>query len=926
MSSSDTTDCDSLKLEGLLLEVDELLATDPAKVLEDAPRMLELTDTHGSVDDQIRARRLLAQAYSRTNQFDRALEVCEEARTLPGSDASPIELARIRLASMEPLASIGDVDEAIETGKVALSSLDAHMNVALAGRAALNVGAIYGMLGRYNEALPFLDRAVDYLADEPLQVGIVEMNRGMALAHLDQFELAEQAYQRAVLFLETQDDMSWMTANVEGRLAHLAARQGEINRSLRHFELARRRFERDEALADLGRTNSEEAQALAFAGLTAVAREGFSEAIALLRDHGTAGDLAAAEIAFGTALVNDGDLGEAAEVLSETSQHINPDEQPDLYTQYLAMQAQLAIADNRYNDAAKMVEEGVGRVAQRPVQVLRWEVMQAELARVSGDVATATDTLQRALQRAVDAKITPLVAELNESLASIYRGQGERTLADEHARKAIAAAEEIHGTIQADRVRHSWHRGRLDVYGDFYTSLLSDASAHSQAEAFGVAERIRNRTLFDRLLLKTPQNVDRESISPEERPLIDLRDVHRRWLNWMYSALADGAEPTESQLVELQERERALAQVNDRLAVLRPHSGFEIPAELAAVQARLTNREVILSYLQVGDRFTVQVITADRVIGVHDLVSADVVNALVTRLQFQIGRVLAHGVRPVASSRQARLRRDADAVLTDLYDLLIEPLESALQGRERIVLIPSGALYSVPFAALYDGDSYLVDRFEVAVGPGVSILADMSRAGTVAGKPVTPLVISVADETAPQLDDEARLVARMLTGADCLIGDEATRDVVMSRMQGADLIHLGCHGRFDPVHPQASGLRLADGWLTLDRLMECQLKRPFVMLTGCETGRVRVDRGDDLSGIIVAFIASGAAGLVTSIWKTHDRAATQLMDNFYAALTSNVDHVTALTQAQRAARKQFDHPAMWASFIGVHAREKEVQI
>jgi CHAT domain-containing protein len=94
------------------------------------------------------------------------------------------------------------------------------------------------------------------------------------------------------------------------------------------------------------------------------------------------------------------------------------------------------------------------------------------------------------------------------------------------------------------------------------------------------------------------------------------------------------------------------------------------------------------------------------------------------------------------------------------------------------------------------------------------------------------------------------------------------------------------------------------------------------MLTGCETGRVRVERGDDLVGIIVAMITSGVRGLVTSLWKTHDRAATASMASYYDGLMRGMDPVSALRRSQLEVRQSFPHPAFWAPFVGVLASRK----
>jgi CHAT domain-containing protein len=71
---------------------------------------------------------------------------------------------------------------------------------------------------------------------------------------------------------------------------------------------------------------------------------------------------------------------------------------------------------------------------------------------------------------------------------------------------------------------------------------------------------------------------------------------------------------------------------------------------------------------------------------------------------------------------------------------------------------------------------------------------------------------------------------------------------------------------------------------------------------------------------MAAMITAGASSLVTSLWKTHDTASTALMNALYDALEAGDDLATALRRSQQSVRRQFDHPAMWAPFTGMHAR------
>lgn len=908
--------------DSLFADLERLVVTDPGGALELAKSSLATVDARGEAEERIRLRRLLAMAYAHTNQFARSLETCDEAVALGRDGAAPVEVARVLLASMQPLAMTDRVEDAIAAGQRALQSLESHEGGVMAVRAAANIGAIYAMTGRPADALPYLDRARQHLSDGAVVLGQIETNRGTALAALDRFEEAEAAFAHAARLLAT-GEMSWAAAIAEGNLADLAARQGAINRSLRHFEASRRHLEREEAFGDLGRLNAEEAAVLAGSGLTSEAREAFVDAIALLGEHGTPGDLAMAQIAYGTALVDAGELAGAAALLSTTGALTDAAEHDDLYRQLLALRARLAIAQGDRGKAARLVAEGRAGTADRPLQQVRWTLLEAELVRADGDLARARMLLEEALAVAEPARITPLVAELHEELAGIARFTGDAARADRHARVAIEAFESVRGTIQADRLRQSWHRERLDAYSDLYLSLLARADGEAQAEAFGLAERIRSRTLLDAMNVRTGDVEALTPVSDAERPLHDELVTHRRWLNWMYSQLADGHEPTADQVRELGERERTATHLADRLATLRPPSGFDAPRALDEVQAGMDAADVVLAYLAVGDTLTVQVVTAGCAFGIANLARADAVCKLVASLQFQIGRALVHGAAEASSARQARLRRDMDAALSTLHDVLIAPLEGWLEGKDRAVVIPSGDLHSVPFGALLGETGYLVDRLAIATAPGISILESMRGTKTIASFPPSrPLVAGIPDEIAPGLADEARFVAGSLPGATLLLGDEATCDAVLAAMPVSGLVHLACHGRFDAEHPTASGLRLADGWLTLNRLAEVRLDGALVLLTGCETGRVRVDQGDELVGMIAAFIAAGAGGLVTSLWKTPDTAATALTTAFYGQLAKGADPLTALRESQRTVRERFAHPAYWAPFAGVYAGPK----
>ena len=86
-----------------------------------------------------------------------------------------------------------------------------------------------------------------------------------------------------------------------------------------------------------------------------------------------------------------------------------------------------------------------------------------------------------------------------------------------------------------------------------------------------------------------------------------------------------------------------------------------------------------------------------------------------------------------AERHTAMLERSARQVLAALYDELVAPLEPFLEeaaasaaatSRSReLAVVPHGLLHRVPFHALFDGERYLIERFEISYAPSATVYA-----------------------------------------------------------------------------------------------------------------------------------------------------------------------------------------------------------
>lgn len=165
---------------------------------------------------------------------------------------------------------------------------------------------------------------------------------------------------------------------------------------------------------------------------------------------------------------------------------------------------------------------------------------------------------------------------------------------------------------------------------------------------------------------------------------------------------------------------------------------------------------------------------------------------------------------------------------------------------------------------------------------------------------------------------EAEAIAAHFQSVIPLYDDQATPDAVVAASRGQEVIHLGCHGLFDPDHPDQSGLLLAGGWLTVQRILsDLRLQgTSLVTLGACVSARVDLSAGDELVGLTQATLTAGAPVVVASQWTVNDAATRALFTACYAAIADGQPPAAAMRQAQQAVRsiRRWEHPYYWSAF------------
>ncbi len=333
---------------------------------------------------------------------------------------------------------------------------------------------------------------------------------------------------------------------------------------------------------------------------------------------------------------------------------------------------------------------------------------------------------------------------------------------------------------------------------------------------------------------------------------------------------------------------------------------------LSDVQSRLTEDTLLLEYYAIGDQVIVFVVCHHGVDVVALAITATELEMLIATWRFDLDslRLMLPDISP---ADMAPLESDSRFYLQQMYRALIAPIHEKLGHYGHLVIVPHGSLHYLPFAALYDGQQHLVERFWISYLPGASLLPDEYSDVT---SLTHSLILAHSDDgRLPHTLEEAQQVAAVLGAATVFTEADAIEKRLREHLSTCNLIHLATHGAFRSDNPFFSWLRLSDTYLTVRDIYGLHLPNAtLVTLSACETGLVSL-KGGDVLGLSQGFLAAGARSLLLSLWAVDDSATAELMTAFYRRLVSGQTKPSALQGAQRELGLRYPHPFYWAGFV-----------
>jgi CHAT domain-containing protein len=565
-------------------------------------------------------------------------------------------------------------------------------------------------------------------------------------------------------------------------------------------------------------------------------------------------------------------------------------------------------------------------------------------------LAGDTRAAQRALQARIDAlppvqsgaRIDRLM--LARRLAALQIANGDTAAAQRVLADTLDQAEQLRTeSLLARRGGFAdWVDSRPWAAGGRSLALLLAAQGQTEA-AFAVTEQLKARELLDR----AAQSAAEAGLAPEQRTRVQTA---RKQLAQAQLAAALAAD--------------AVAQAAAEGEVLRAE------AELAALARELAPAATALPAPRPGELFVHVVADGDALlllargpdgrVSAHRARPGDVA-ALVRAARRALGgdawpdhlwrlpdgRLVESLLRPAPEA----VRVSDRAALALLEAALVEPLSAQLAGVQRVVFAPDGATALLPMEALRVQGVPLAQRSVVSYAHSArgAQAASAAAAADAGGKAprgllalgvaqpalhpasLDPRLASLRWQTLPAVDQEIDAVVRSLPGVPVqrVSGAAASESAVRAldasgALADARYLHVAAHAWYSDSSPELSALVLGEpgsstdataGYLTAAELRGLRLRAELVVLSACTSSGGAVRSGEGLSGLAHALLATGAQGVVVSLWPVADAPTAHLMREFYARLSQGHKPAVALAEARRVLRSQGSPERDWAGFV-----------
>ena len=542
--------------------------------------------------------------------------------------------------------------------------------------------------------------------------------------------------------------------------------------------------------------------------------------------------------------------------------------------------------------------------------------------------------------------------------AKVMEKLGKKGKALDLFEKAIANLEKVRTQTVFSELKKTFMQKVYDQYEETVRFMLENKYYD---KGLKYAESMRSRVFLDRMaegLVKLDKGLTPDLIEKRDNLVAKLS-----LLNEQMHKIA--GEEDEKKLQELKQQYHKIeGEFEELLIKIRLNNPlyaavrYPQPVSLKDLQENvLETHELLLRYFISRDNIYVFLVSKNE----FNVIALDV-------KEKDINEIVSEYLFSVVEKNSRRVRNYGK----QLYSQLFKPLESFIKDRKEIIIIPDGQLAKIPFESLVIDDQrsrkpvYLLEKYRVKYIRSASILAilrkhyqrdsvtkhfigfgdpvydyeNFEKGKPEIGTPSTLNQDAISGIHRSRYEQEGGIFTRLTSSGEevnviaNLFKNQSQKCTVYLRqdaneanakspdLKEFDYIHFACHavlgdgfqGLVLSRLPQSS----EDGYLTLNEIMNCEYNAKMVVLSACQTGKGKMEKGEGVTGLTQAVMYAGTPAVVASLWNVEDIAARELMVKFYRyLLEEDLSKEEALRKAKLDLIKtgRYSSPFYWSAFV-----------
>jgi tetratricopeptide (TPR) repeat protein len=772
----------------------------------------------------------------------------------------------------------------------------------------------------YGQALTYYLRALEYLKPQNSIGGLIAAYSGAANCYYYQrnYDQALDFYNRSLVLEQTVNDPTGIATRLQS-IGNVHRVRGDYASALESYMKSLSVAQQSPASGTIATTFGSIGLVRALQGNNSEAIEYFDKSLARFQTDGDQVGMARMLSLIGNARYVQGEYALALEAY-EKSRELYEKRADHLNRAHLVLGiGAVHLAQRNQTLALKSFHEAltVYTTLQRKADMADALSRLAVAYREQGDNAKALEFAQTAERTAKEAGIFAIASYALTEAGKAQRGLGRKT----EALNSFAEAIQVQRSIRPETGPDGIETDRRGVH-PYLAAMETLVELNRLSEAFVRADEAKSqflREVIQRGNFTITKGLTAAERAEELRLVGDVAALKEK----VYGSPDSSVKQSDALKLRLRAARDAYEAFRKRLYATRPqlalNRGELSTLNLDELRPFVNNNTALLQYAVTDEKVFLFVVTANAA-------TLDVKVYTLNTPRTEIAQKIVSFRQSIDNSIAARA----------LYDLLLKPAESQIALCSKLIIVPDGALWDVPFEALQPSDgTYVIDQASVSYAISFSALREMRkrrapntarRAPTLVAfgsTAVSSEVLERVQRTYPALklaDTEISEVdkLRAIYGparARSYTATRANKERVKAELSAATVLHLATPAILDHSVPMyslflTSSASSNDGLLKLWEITGLNSKARVVVLPHAWTAG-NSQTGDALMALSWAWFVAGTPSVVLNRWEGN---AGEIVYDLHQRLKTSEPNPEQLRQAMLKLRRR-ENPSRWAGYM-----------